>query len=197
MSNEYHLSIFEINMSRISISLLELIAGIAGNLIAGYIQQDLWSGIFTSGRILGTIIGAFAMILFIAGIESRGRHRRVQSIDQVSASPNTKINSLSESIYTRLRFLDTIGNDSDADELETAANDLVRFIEKIPQGSYFLVKIGELTRRPSISFAYSYGGRTKNDASPDMKEHSRNYRQQLRDARDEIYALVDELLRLQ
>ncbi len=103
-------------------------------------------------------------------------------------------NSLSQSIYARLKFLDTIQDDSDADDLEKAANDLVQFIENIPKGSYCAGRIRELTRRPGIMFVYSYAGRAENDVIPDMKKHSREYQQQLRDKRAEIHDAVDEFL---
>ncbi|GIK43767.1 MAG: hypothetical protein BroJett011_76000 [Chloroflexota bacterium] len=53
------------------ILLLEFSAGIAGNLIAGWIQQDIWSSIFTPARVIGTIVFASLTFLALTLIESK------------------------------------------------------------------------------------------------------------------------------
>jgi tetratricopeptide (TPR) repeat protein len=49
---------------------LNFFAGLAGNLIAGWIQQDVWTNFFTPARIIGTIIGVAVMLALIAWLES-------------------------------------------------------------------------------------------------------------------------------
>jgi hypothetical protein len=58
-------------IKRSTVLFLEFIAALAGNLIAGWIQQDVWQGIFTLPRLLGTAIGAALMLLAIVWLEKR------------------------------------------------------------------------------------------------------------------------------
>ena len=53
-------------LKRLVILLLEFGAGLAGNLVAGWIQQDVWSNLFTTTRLLGTLAGAGLMLLILA-----------------------------------------------------------------------------------------------------------------------------------
>lgn len=55
-------------LKRITYLLLEFGAGFAGNLLAGYVQQDVWP--FTPARLVGTAIGAGLMLVVIALLES-------------------------------------------------------------------------------------------------------------------------------
>lgn len=48
---------------------LEFLAGLAGNLVAAWIQQDAWHNIFTIPRIGGTIIGVTIMLIVIAWLD--------------------------------------------------------------------------------------------------------------------------------
>lgn len=54
---------------RISILVLEFIAALAGNLISGWIQQDVWSNLFTPARLVGTAVGVGLMILVVAWLD--------------------------------------------------------------------------------------------------------------------------------
>ncbi|MEW5988925.1 MAG: SUMF1/EgtB/PvdO family nonheme iron enzyme, partial [Chloroflexota bacterium] len=53
--------------------LLEFGAGLAGNLVAGWIQQDAWQNLFTPIRLAGTAAGAVLMLVVIAWLEGE-RH---------------------------------------------------------------------------------------------------------------------------
>ncbi len=55
---------------RLVILLLEFGAGLAGNLLAGWIQQDAWSNLFTTTRFLGALVGAGLMLLILAWLDS-------------------------------------------------------------------------------------------------------------------------------
>ena len=55
---------------RLAMLLLEFGAGLAGNLVAGWIQQDEWSNLFTPLRLLGTLAGAGLMLVILAWLES-------------------------------------------------------------------------------------------------------------------------------
>lgn len=58
-------------IKRSTILFLEFIAALAGNLVAGWIQQDVWQGVFTLPRLIGTAIGAALMLLAIVWLEKR------------------------------------------------------------------------------------------------------------------------------
>jgi hypothetical protein len=56
---------------KLIVLMLEFTSSLAGNLIAGWIQQDAWSNIFSQERIAGTFVGAFVMLFFIALLDTR------------------------------------------------------------------------------------------------------------------------------
>jgi len=55
---------------RFTIGLLGFLAGVAGNLVAGWLQQGKWSILFTSGRLPGTLIGVVMILIIMALLES-------------------------------------------------------------------------------------------------------------------------------
>lgn len=57
-------------LKRLVILLLEFGAGLTGNLVAGWIQQDVWSNLFTPTRLVGTLAGAGLMLFMLAWLES-------------------------------------------------------------------------------------------------------------------------------
>jgi hypothetical protein len=65
---------------------LGAIGGVLGNLIAGWIQQDVWGNVFTSSRLLATVAG-FAFVILVltwidatasAGQQKPGIHHNIQ-----------------------------------------------------------------------------------------------------------------------
>ncbi len=57
-------------LKRITIILLGFAAGVMGNLIAGYVQQDLWSNVFTQERLFVTAGSILLMLLLVASLET-------------------------------------------------------------------------------------------------------------------------------
>lgn len=57
-------------IKRLIFLLLEFIAGLTGNLIAGWIQQDRWSNLFTTERLLATIVSAILVMFLLGWLES-------------------------------------------------------------------------------------------------------------------------------
>lgn len=57
-------------LKRITIILLGFIAGVLGNLIAAYVQQDVWSNVFTLDRLLVTAGSVVLMLLLVASLET-------------------------------------------------------------------------------------------------------------------------------
>lgn len=56
---------------KITIALLNAMAGVAGNLIAAWIQQDVITNAFTPSRVAGTVIGITLMVILIGYIEGK------------------------------------------------------------------------------------------------------------------------------
>ena len=101
-------------------------------------------------------------------------------------------------MLSRLKFLGELKDTTDANELEKNVTDLVGFIEKLPQGSYFAQRIAKLTERPTpLILFWSDDGLSGDEPRAQSKEYDRKYREQLFNTRTEIKALVDELLQLQ
>jgi HEAT repeat protein len=57
-------------IKRLVILFLEFGAGLAGNLVAGWIQGNLWANVFTVNRMTGTAVGAVVMLCILAWTES-------------------------------------------------------------------------------------------------------------------------------
>ena len=57
-------------LKRLVLLLLEFGAALAGNVVAGWIQQDAGQGLFTPLRLLGTVTGAAGMLVVILLLES-------------------------------------------------------------------------------------------------------------------------------
>ena len=108
-----------------------------------------------------------------------------------------KNESINQSLHARLKFLDNITDDSDVDKLEESAGDLISFIKDMPHGSYYAKRITQLTSVRG-AFSYNYVDTKGLDTfRAQVEESNKSYRQQLREARAEVYALIDELSRLQ
>lgn len=57
-------------LKRITIIILGFAAGVMGNLIAGYVQQDIWSNVFTQERLVVSVGSILLMLLFVATLET-------------------------------------------------------------------------------------------------------------------------------
>ncbi|MCL4704154.1 HEAT repeat domain-containing protein [bacterium] len=57
-------------LKRITIILLTFIAGALGSLIMAYVQQDVWSNLFTLERLIATAVSILLMLLFVAFLET-------------------------------------------------------------------------------------------------------------------------------
>jgi len=73
--------------------LLTVVGGILGNLIAAYIQDDLWNNLFSPARIAGTIAGIVVIIVITAVIQQQ----------QLSATYTPeRVNSEFQNLWTKL-----------------------------------------------------------------------------------------------
>jgi hypothetical protein len=99
-------------------------------------------------------------------------------------------------LFSRLQFLDSIGDDTDIGGLRQQADELVAFVAELEMGNFYSKKIRELTRDyppagvvgdPEAEHQY----RLK------KRKWEETYRERLRRVRDEVYSLAVELLRFQ
>lgn len=92
-------------MKRIIILILEFLAGLAGNLVAGWIQQDVFLDVFTPIRILGTIVGSVLMLLLIFLLEKNRNivntkwTPRISKQNQISLESNMPTDKSSYDIF--------------------------------------------------------------------------------------------------
>jgi len=125
--------------------------------------------------------------------QANGTNSTNSNLADVNLAPDVAT-SLSRSILTRLEFLGDIDENSNADELQKKVDDLVKFIEQLPQGSYFSQRIKELTRRLRVGIWFS--GKYEDAERKEMEERNQRYRKQLINARSEIRSIIDELIQL-
>ncbi len=93
-------------------------------------------------------------------------------------------------IFVRLKFLDSINDASDANELGNNANELIRLLNTMQNGQFFSEEISKLIKRPSVGVWLS-------GLDEDGAKRKSKYLQQLIDARDKVYSKIDELLHFQ
>jgi hypothetical protein len=96
-------------------------------------------------------------------------------------------------LFNRLQFLNEIPDTASVDDLQTKAEELWRFVARLSMGEFYGQEIEKLTKKPSQLFVMRLDG-------PDPENEARRrrwdqeYREQLRAARSQVYALVVELL---
>jgi len=83
---------------------LEFISSLAGNLIAGWIQQDVWLNFFSSERIVGTLGGTIGMLFFIALLDTRLPNNR-KLLSEFSYSSRSKRNYNEERLLQKYELL--------------------------------------------------------------------------------------------
>jgi hypothetical protein len=101
-----------------------------------------------------------------------------------------------EPLFKRLRFLDDITDTHDANELSENAEELCSFISVLNMGEFYSTKVNKLVKYPPHAYVVALGSwDPEHQAS--VKRHHKEYREQLRCARHEVYSLAVELLRYQ
>jgi len=113
----------------------------------------------------------------------------------------TVLTSQFHPLFIRVQFLDEIDDNADSDHLSEKVSELVKFVEELEMGKFYANRIKKLLEEPSRVDIAFIGG------PPDPEEeirhkrrweqHSREHREKLRNARDEVYSLIVELLRFQ
>lgn len=100
-------------------------------------------------------------------------------------------------LFVRLQFLNSINDDSQAEELAKKASELVDFIKVLEMGSFYAKRITELISMPF--HPQCLGGSAASDLHYLLikEKHAKEYREQLYMVRDQVYSLVIELTRYQ
>jgi hypothetical protein len=101
----------------------------------------------------------------------------------------------SHPLWSRLTFLDSIEDDSDVSELEDRSKELIDYAALLKRGKRYSKLIRKLVKRSPPWFVIATGESERFKLQ--QLDQEREYRDQLLRARDQVYALVVELLRLQ
>ncbi|WP_420645773.1 HNH endonuclease [Candidatus Leptofilum sp.] len=101
-------------------------------------------------------------------------------------------------LFLRLKFLDSVEENVDSNELDKLAIELIEFVKELEMGSFYGKMLSELIRRPTFAGGFvigdSYSMQSYNQA---QREHDQEYRTQLRQVRENVLTLIVELLRYQ
>jgi hypothetical protein len=108
----------------------------------------------------------------------------------------TILRSQFEPLFRRLQFLDNISNAANVGELAEKCEELSQFVSVLNMGEFYKGAIGKLTKRPPRGYSVRLGGRDPEHEAL-VRRHDQEYREQLRSAREQVYALAVELLRYQ
>lgn len=102
------------------------------------------------------------------------------------------------SLFKRLKFLNSITDDSDAHELDTRAEELVDFISEMKMGSFYAKKLAELLRMVHTPKIIMVGSAQSKRFNRETREKDRiRYLVQLKEVREKVKNLVVECLRYQ
>jgi hypothetical protein len=148
-------------------------------------------GIFSSIDWYYWVIGGLAIWLFVTTWEATKKRDDIVSL----SGARQNIEGLRKSLKKRVVFLDKI-NTSDVDTLQNSAEDLVRFIENLPNGKYYATQIKELTTS-NIGFCFSLDDKGLTRFQEQTKNANINYKKKLRASRKRVLAVIDEFLQTQ
>jgi hypothetical protein len=101
-----------------------------------------------------------------------------------------------EPLFRRLRFLDRIEDTSEIKKLESQVGELCGFVYALEMGTFYGQQIEKLTEPPKRAYVVRLGGPDPEHAAA-VRRDQQEYREQLRQARNQVYDLVVELLRYQ
>jgi hypothetical protein len=101
-----------------------------------------------------------------------------------------------EPLFRQLRFLDRIEDTSEIKKLESQVSELCGFVHALEMGAFYGKQIEKLTEPPKRAYTVRLGGSDPEHAAA-VRRDQQEYREQLRQARNQVYDLVVELLRYQ
>ena len=104
----------------------------------------------------------------------------------------------SHPLYTRLQFLDSVEDYSTIEDLRKKASELVDFVKSLKRGAIYAKRIEELVCQPDdVHLTQSDDSMSEHEYLLAKDQLVQKYRKRLRDAREQVYSLATELLRLQ
>ncbi len=113
----------------------------------------------------------------------------------------TVLTSQFHPLFVRVRFLDELEHKTDGISLTEKVSELVEFVKELEMGSFYASRIQKILSEPAYwGLNPFYGPSNPQELFEEKKrqeEYSSTYREQLRNARDQIYSLIVELLRFQ
>jgi hypothetical protein len=109
----------------------------------------------------------------------------------------TILKSQFEPLFRRCLFLDFIAEDTPPAALQDSVSELVRFVGTLEMGGFYGEQINKLLKRPGNIYVWNMTTGPDSEERAKMVRHVAEYRQQVRDARGAVIALVVELLRYQ
>ena len=100
-------------------------------------------------------------------------------------------------LYTRMKFLNSVNEDADAHELHLKAEELIQFVAALEKGSFYARQIETLLRRPVAWVIYPNAPNEEAEHKSDQLKRDQEYREQLRNVKNDTFALIVELLNFQ
>lgn len=101
-------------------------------------------------------------------------------------------------LYLRFRFLNSLEEVDDFDDLQDRLSELINFIENLQMGTFYAKKIHSIIKESPRGFIAVLGDPVSERRwLQAIKKHNEEYRQQLIASHEEIAGLIVELLRYQ
>lgn len=100
-------------------------------------------------------------------------------------------------IYRRLSFLSDIEETSRVEELNEKVEEAVNFLVSFEMGVYYGGRVHEMLRPPPCAYNFSARSGVTELMRQAELQHDQEYREQLRQVREEVFFLVVEMLRFQ
>lgn len=100
-------------------------------------------------------------------------------------------------LFSRLLFIDSITDDQDISEIEERVKELTSFVSTLEMGPFYGEQIEKILRRRRHLYMWHLFSGPDHQTLANMKRHEQEYREQVRQSRDPVHALVVELLRYQ
>lgn len=97
-------------------------------------------------------------------------------------------------IFIRMKYLSSIADEGVKSELKSRSQELIDFVAALEMGAFYSKRLESLIKENGV-WAYSMDDSARNRAVDEKR--ARLYREKLRNAKDEVYSLIVELLRFQ
>jgi hypothetical protein len=100
-------------------------------------------------------------------------------------------------LFVRVKFLDQIKEDTNTKEIEEKILELIVFIKHLEMGPFYSQKIMRLIGKQKRPQVFAHGSHRDPTIRVYGGETAEEYRARFRNARDEVYSLIVELLQFQ